>query len=220
MNFSNDQLKHYFYFCGSHYHQQRSEDSFWESFAYSDVKQNGFFFWCPTHIWNVCFSEFVCVCDCDQSISAAAKTRKQWRHFSTIREMEKHILWSSELSKSKKSVAWAPVDDDQGGDDVTGGQSSPDVDIAIQQTLHLSHACYIGDSKDAQVVSVKYKTSKNKSPTTQVSSKPLQTFSPPPLTHSYRINRSRPRLEAAALGLEISSLKAIAYHNPSKCSEI
>ena len=137
--------------------------------------------------------------------------------------MEKHILWSSELSKSKKSVAWAPVDDDQGGDDVTGGQSSPDVDIAIQQTLHLSHACYIGDSKDAQVVSVKYKTSKNKSPTTQVSSvlNPSKLSAPPPThTHSYRINRSRPRLEAAALGLEISSLKAIAYHNPSKCSEI
>ena len=74
--------------------------------------------------------------------------------------MEKHILWSSELSKNKRSVAWAPVDDDQDGGEGAGGESSPDVDIAIQQTLHLSHACYMGDAKDPQVVSVKYKTSK------------------------------------------------------------
>jgi len=62
--------------------------------------------------------------------------------------MEKHILWSSELTKNKNSITWSPAADED---------DEQDSDIAIQQTLQLSHACYGGTSDDAQVVSVKYK---------------------------------------------------------------
>ena len=55
--------------------------------------------------------------------------------------MEKHILWSRELTKEKNSVTWTPADDDD----------DQEADINIQQTLQLSHASYGGEGADTQV---------------------------------------------------------------------